>query len=380
MMKSIINRMVATEVIVHAREGYVDRPAFGPSIFDKTSKWIIELHTDDGLIGFGETPRGAGIGQVNRAARHVMGKALSSIGWAHPVDPNLDDNDMFGHHDPPVPHRLHERDFGLDGGGIGIGIAVEDLIARAAGIRLCELLGGAHREWIPTDWWLGRSDPEHAARQMETGLKLGFNSLKMKGALEDDIVGIVRAVRKVAGDGTRVLVDPNRRFYRVAEAIPLAHELEPLGHVVFEDPFPFKLHDWQLFRQKTSIPLAAHAAVEPHLALAGDCCDYINLPGPSRKFIADAHMAARFGVPCWAGSGLELGILDAYILHYSAAAPTCVLPGDAQGHCIREDDLIEERFEIRDGAVRLPEGPGLGVTLDRIALGKYATNREEVTI
>jgi len=377
-MKSTIQRIVATEVIVHAREGYVDRPAFGPSIFDKASKWIIEMFTDDGLVGYGETHRGAGLGEVQWAARHVLGKPLSSLSWANPVPSNLDDNDMFGHRDPPVPHRPYEHDFGIGSGGLAIGVAVCDLISKAAGMRMCDLFGGAHRQWVPTDWWMGRSDPEHAARQMEVALKLGFNSLKMKAALEDDIVGIVRAIKKVAGQKTRVLIDPNRRFYRVAEAIPLARELEPLGNVVFEDPFPFKAHDWQLFRQKTTIPLAAHAAVEPHLALAGDCCDYINLSPPAQKFIADARMAARFGVPCWAGSGLELGILDAYILHYSAAALTCALPGDAQGHLIREDDLIEQPFEIKDGAIRLPDGPGLGVTLDQVALKKYACSREEI--
>ena len=378
-MKSTIQRILATEVIVRAREGYVDRPAFGPSIFDKSSKWILELSTNDGLVGYGETPRRVGFGEVQWGAGQILGKPLATLSWARPVGSNLEANDMFGHRDPPVPHRLHERDFGMGGGGLGYAVAVGDLLAKAAGIRLCELFGGAHRECVPTDWWMGRSDPEHAARQMEAGLKLGFNSLKMKAALEDDVVGIVQAVKKVAGAVTRVLIDPNRRFYRVAEAIPLARELEPLGNVVFEDPFPFKPHDWQLFRQKTVIPLAAHGITEPHVALANDCCDYINLSYPADKFISDASMAARFDVPCWSGSGLELGIMDAYILHYSAAARTCVLPGDAQGHCIREDDLIEEPFTIRDGAIQLPQGPGLGVTLDQVALAKYAVRREEMT-
>jgi len=377
-MPSTIQRIRATEVIVHAREGYVDRPAFGPSLFDKQSKWMLELFTDDGLVGYGETPRGVGFGEVQWGAQHVLGRPLATLSWARPVGSNLDDNDMFGHHDPPVPHRLYERDFGVGGGGLGYAVAVGDLLAKSAGIRLCELFGGAWRQWVPTDWWMGRSDPEHAARHMEIGLGLGFKSLKMKAALEDDVVGIVKAIKKVAGDETRVLIDPNLRFYRVSEALCVAREMEPLGNVVFEDPFPFKLHDWHLFRQKTTIPLAAHG-VDPHVALANDCCDYINLSYPADKFIADANMAARFNVPCWAGSGLELGVLDAYILHFSAVARTCVLPGDAQGNFIREDDLIEEPFTVRDGAIRLPSGPGLGVTLDQAAVEKYAIRREALS-
>jgi len=48
------------------------------------------------------------------------------------------------------------------------------------------------------------------------------------------------------------------------------------------------------------------------------------------------------------------------------------IPGDAFGHRLRCDDLIEEEFEIKDGAIKLPEGPGLGITLDKKAMAKYA--------
>lgn len=367
-----LTKIIATEVVVHARDGYVDRPAFGPSLFDKTSKWMIELQTDSGLVGYGETPRGASLGQIQWAATQVLGKSLLEIPWGRPVPSNLTSNDMFGHLDPPVPHRPYERDFGNNGGDIGVELAVHDLLGKATGLRACDLYGGAQREWVPTCWWMGRSDPEHAARHMEIGLKLGFNSMKMKGAAEDDIVGIVKSIKNVAGDDTEVIIDPNRRFYRTCEAIDIAHQLEPFGNVILEDPMPFDIAEWQLFRQKTSIPLAMHCATEHHIALANHCCDYVTMAYPAKGFLGIAHMAACFGVLCWAGSGVELGILDAYILHFSSAARNCVLPGDAFGHRLREDDLIEEELEIKDGAIKLPDKPGLGVTLDKKAMARYA--------
>ena len=378
---SRINRITATQVIVHAKEGFVDREGFGPSIFDKGWKWIIEIHTDDGLVGYGETPRLVGRGEVEWAAQNVIGQRLRDIPWASPIPPDFTDHDMFGHKDPPVPNRLYERDFSTTRGDLGVVIALQDLIAKSADMRLCELIGGPHRERVATDWWMGRTDEEHAARQMQAGLELGYRTVKIKAAAEDDIVGIVRAIKNVAGPQTRVLIDPNLRFYRLCESIRIARQIEDAGfdHVVFEDPFPFDIREWQLFRQKTSIPLACHTATALHTALADRCCDYVNINFPGHKFLGDAHMVAQFGAQCWIGAGIDLGILDTYMLHYAAAARACALPGDAVGHDIRVDDLIEQPLRPRDGLITLPEGPGLGVTLDRGALKKFAVETWETT-
>ena len=380
-MTSRIEHINATQVIVHAKDGYVDREGFGPSIFDKGPKWIIEMRTDDGLIGYGETPRNVPLAEVQWAAQQILGKPLRQIAWAAPFSPDFTDHDMFGHVDPPVLPRLYEQDFGMSRGALGVVVALQDLIAKSAGMRLCDLIGGPYRQQVATDWWMGRTDSEHAARQMQAGLDLGYKTVKIKAAAEDDIVGITKAVKKVAGATTRVLIDPNMRFYRCSEAIAIAQKIEDarLENVVFEDPFPFDIHEWQLFRQKTSIPLVNHCGAPIHCALANHCCDYVNINFPGYKFLGDAHMVAAFGALCWIGAGVDLGIFDAYMLHYASAARVCVLPGDAVGHDIRVDDLIVEKLQAHDGVINLPEGPGLGVTLDHDAVKKYAKESWEIT-
>ncbi len=373
-MTSRIKHVKATQVIVHAKGGYVDRAGFGPSIFDKGPKWIIEIQADDGSVGYGETPRNVGLGNIQYATKHILGKTLAQIPWAAPIPPNFSNHDMFGHKDPPVPHRLYERHFGTDRGALGVVIALQDLIAKSIDMRLCDLIGGPHREQIATDWWMGRTDAEHAAKQMQAGLESGYNSVKIKAAAEDDLVAIVSAIKKVAGEQTRVLIDPNLRFYRLSESIRIAHQIEDAGftNVVFEDPFPFDLHEWGLFREKTSLPLACHTATSLHNALANRCCDYVNINFPGHKFLGDAHMVGEFGSLCWIGAGIDLGILDAYMLHYASAARVCVLPGDAVGHDIRVDDLIQEKLQAHNGTIDLPQGPGLGVTVDPDALERFA--------
>ncbi len=377
-MSSTIVHITATQVIVRAKEGYVDRDGFGPSIFDKGPKWMIEIHTDDGLIGYGETPRNVGLGEVQWAVQQVIGKPLREIPWAQPVPTDWGAHDALGHKDPPVPHRLYERDMGTNGGTMGVMIAVQDLIAKAANMRLVDLFGGAARQAVRTDWWVGRTDPAHITRQMQIGVEMGYNSIKIKAAAEDDIPAIVKAYKQVAGDEARMVIDPNQRFYRCGEAVRIARSIEQYENVTFEDPFPFDIDEWRLFRQKTIVPICMHCTTSLHIALANRCCDYVNLVYPAAKFLGDAHMAAQFGMLCWSGSGVELGVLDAYMMHFSAAARICVLPGDAFGHDLREDDLINEKLQAKSGEIPLPDGPGLGVSIDHDALSHYKKDQWEL--
>lgn len=379
-MATIIDRVTATEVIVHAREGYVDRPAFGASIFDKASKWLLEISTSDGLVGYGESSRGVSRADVEHSARAILGRPLLDFPWGAQTPPDFSDNDMFGHQAPPVPHRLHERSFGASAGMQAVRVALDDLLAKRQGVPLHDLFGGACRHRVPTSWWMGRTDAEHAARQMAIGVELGFTGVKFKAAAEDDVVGAVRAIKAVAGDRATVGIDPNLRFYRLSEAARIARQLEPFDGIVLEDPFPFDLEEWRLLRQKTSVPLALHSGGQLHVALANHCCDYVNLGGSPATFMANAHMAACYNVLCWHGSGLELGILDAYRLHLAAATRTCVVPGDSVGHLIRQDDLIEEALVVEDGAIRVPSGPGLGVTPDRSAIDHHTCSRMELSV
>ncbi|MAE64763.1 MAG: hypothetical protein CMJ18_10895 [Phycisphaeraceae bacterium] len=375
---SRIEHIRATEVVVHAKDGYVDRPGFGPSIFDKGPKWLIEIRTDDGLVGCGETPRNVGRAAVEAAARQVLGKPLRDIPWAQPIPPDWSTHDALGHVNPPVPHRFYEVEVHTPGAEMGVMIAVQDLIARSADMRLVDLFGGAEREAVPVDWWVGRTDPAHITEQMQIGLRLGYRSIKMKAAAEDDIPGIVSAYKMIAGVSARMVIDPNQRFYRCSEAVRIARRVEQHDNIIFEDPFPFDPDEWRQFRASTTVPICMHCGTRPHVAMAAHCCDYVNLCYPAARFLGDAYIASQFGMLCWSSSGVELGVLDAYILHYSAAARTCVLPGDAFGHDLRENDLINETLQAVDGHIDLPSGPGLGVTIDEDALSHYRKDAFEL--
>ena len=92
--------------------------------------------------------------------------------------------------------------------------------------------------------------------------------------------------------------------------------------------------------------------------------------GPARKIAAVAEAA---GLTCTVGSNLELGVASAAMAHL-AAATTGIgaeeFPCDILGPLGYEHDLLAEPLEFRDGAIRVPSGPGLGVSLDEAQLAR----------
>jgi muconate cycloisomerase len=132
--------------------------------------------------------------------------------------------------------------------------------------------------------------------------------------------------------------------------------------------------DWYvLFRQKTTVPVAMHLG-DPRdviMAIKREAVDYFNLAGPMASFVKVAAIADAAGIPCWHGSGVDLGIRDASYVHACAAARSCTLASDIIGNFLREDDLIVEPLRIERGYAVVPQGPGLGVHLDAAALEHY---------
>jgi L-alanine-DL-glutamate epimerase-like enolase superfamily enzyme len=182
----------------------------------------------------------------------------------------------------------------------------------------------------------------------------------------------VAAVRRAAPDFAIVL-DPNERFEDPEGARRISRQLESYEGVLFESPVPQERLDWyaQLRReipQKIALHLTSLQQLLP--ALRQEAADCYNLLGPLVEFGEWARLAQAAGCPTWRGTGMDLGIRDMSSVH-AAAAAGCRLPSDIIGHLLREDDLIAEPIPFCEGALRVPDAPGLGVALDREALEKY---------
>jgi muconate cycloisomerase len=357
-------------VVVPTVPGSVHSEVYGPAGWDEVSKQILRLHTDDGILGIGETSRGCPLEVVKAGAKALEGRdptrlALQSIFADAAPGPRAETTRSWENL-PTAGHGPAYEAFEM---------AVFDILGKARGVPVHMLLGGAFRDRVPADYWMGQQTPEESAATALRGKERGFHGVKIKCTVDEPIVPRLRAICDACGPEFKVTVDPNTRFYRPAEAIAVAKEFERIGNVAcLEDPVAKWNLDWyRQIRAATSIPVALHLG-NPHEiinAIKAEAVDFMNLNGSMVQFVKNAAIAEAAGIPCWHGSGCDLGITETAYLHAAAVAPNCVLASDLVGSWTRADDLIVEGIRFENGHALLPTRPGLGCELDMDAVERY---------
>ncbi len=348
---------------VHS-EGVQDKlcapdPVTGRSLnFWEFRKWIIELEADSGLIGLGEPRRGDLYGPLKEHADLIRGRTLQELPIGNLPLPCGDTYESY------IIYEAYE-------------MAWLDLLGKHLGVPVHHLLGGKRVDRVPIDFWMGRGTPEDTGARAAKGLAMGFCGMKMKCALGDPIAERVAAVRSVAPDFSIVL-DPNERFEDPEGAIRVSRSLESFDRVTFESPVPQDRLDWYVdLRTKIPQTIALHLTSMGQLlpAIRADAADDYNLLGALKPFVEWATLVHHAGGRTWRGSGMDLGIRDMSSVH-AAAAAGCQLPCDIIGNLLREDDLIVHPIAFENGALTVPDAPGLGVELDREALEHYRVSVE----
>jgi muconate cycloisomerase len=326
--------------------------------FDQIWKYIYRVKTDEGIEGLGESYRGVNPQVVNGIISGLVGR-------------------------DPMEMNLRELPIAWSREYDGFEAAIFDVVGKKLGVPAYRLLGGAYRDGIDVDSWTGRRSTADAIRKAKEACVAGFHGIKFKCNLQDDVVAWAEGIREVCGPGFRIVLDPNSRFDRPAEVMRFARQLEAAGNIqCLEDPVPrWNLQWYRLLREKTALPIALHVAL-PYMdlgqvlqdtikAIQLEAVDYFNFNGGIANFVRMADIADAAGIPCWHGSEVDLGILEAAYFHACAAARNCVLRSDIFGELVREDDLIVEPIAIQNGRAHVPQRPGLGVELDFQALEKY---------
>lgn len=361
-------------VVVPTIPGRVHSPEYAEKTgWDEVPKHILRLHTDTEYYGIGETGRGMPIEQVREGAHKLLGQDPETIILQNIYGPMADGTEK-------------QLTVGRGPAYNAFEIAVFDLVGRIRRLPVHALLGGAVRSRVRADYWMGHQTPEDGKRSVERALKYGFKGVKIKCRIQEPMVERLRAMLEVAGPEFKVTVDPNERFYTAEQTIELAKHLEELGNVeVFEDPIPKSdIVGYEKIHAAVNLPIAMHLGDGPGIirairAGAGKgVVDCVNLGGSMVGFLRNAAVAEAAGLPCWHGSGNDLGIIDTSYVHAAAAAPNCTMASDFVGSWTREDDLIVEPIPFADGLVPIPMKPGLGCEIDDVALERYTKAHEEV--
>jgi O-succinylbenzoate synthase len=261
-------------------------------------------------------------------------------------------------------------------------MAVLDAELRAAGVSFADHLG-AVADRVPSGVSVGiQPSIPQLLDAVDGYLAEGYLRIKLKIEPGWDVEP-VRAVRERFGDAVLLQVDANTA-YRLSDARHLAR-LDAFDLLLVEQPLPeddVRGHAELARVVRTPICLdesvvSARAAAD---AIALGACSVVNIKAGRVGGYLEARrvhdVCAANGVPVWCGGMLETGLGRAANVAL-AALPGFVLPGDtsASRRYYRED--LTEPFELQDGHLAVPTGPGLGREPRAAALEEFTTSVEE---
>jgi glucarate dehydratase len=271
-----------------------------------------------------------------------------------------------------------------------------DLMGKATGRPLCQLLGGRMRTEIPMIAYMffreraadgrgGEQTPEallEATREIVE--RTGVGTIKVKGGvLDPDTELRTTALVREAFPDHRLRFDPNS-LWSVETSIRYGRRFEELDLEFYEDPC-WGIEGMSRVARAVRIPLATNMCTLdldeiPQTIRLGaigvqllDPCDW----GGITPFMQAAAAYQVFQVGIGMHSGGEAGISTALQLQLAAALP--VLPYAIDSHYHHQtDDVITTPFRYERGSFELPGGPGLGVEIDEERLARLeALNERE---
>ncbi|MEE8333325.1 MAG: enolase C-terminal domain-like protein, partial [Alphaproteobacteria bacterium] len=272
-----------------------------------------------------------------------------------------------------------------------VDLAAHDLAGRTAGVPVWQLLGGKVRDRVPVTHSIGLLPIEDAVEECRKVVGEGIRTIKIKIGVEPARdVEIVRRVRDAVGDATDLCVDANQGYATPRDAVRTIRAMEPYRLKYAEQPvegidrMAEVLHALETPVMADESAWTARDVLEIFRAKAADIVSiYTTKPGGlhGAMEVAAAARAARF--PCNVNGSVETGVGNLANIHLAAAAIpvtlSCVVPvstpAEAQsgnvGGIYYIDDLIREPFRLEDGAVVVPDGPGMGIEVDEAKIEKY---------
>ena len=339
---------------------------------------IVEVETDTGLIGLGEMGGG---GESAEAVFRAMKQYL--VG-----------------HDPV---RLEEMRFlianptaSLYNNRTQVLAALEfaclDILGQAWGVPVCDILGGRLRDRVPfaAYCFFRYANPKTGEGEVRTidqvlanaeclKRRFGFTSHKMKAGVfhpDYELEGYRALAAKFPGDNVRF--DPNG-VWSTEQAIRFGQGIEGLRNDYLEDPV-YGLNGMRRVRQMVRVPLATNTVVVNFEQLSANALDTAvdvilldtTFWGGIRPCIKAAGVCETFQLGVAVHSSGELGIQLASMLHLGAVIPNLSFAADAHYHHLTDDIIEGGLMPYSSGSIAVPDGPGLGVRLNRDKLREYS--------
>jgi len=346
---------------------------------------IVEVETDEGIVGLGE------MGGGGESAEAIF-RSMKSYLLGH--DPARIEEMRFKIANPTAS-LYNNRTQVL----AALEFACLDILGKKWNAPVYDILGGKLQDRVPFASYLFfrypgpggkgevRTVDQMVAHVKDLKAKYGFTSHKLKGGVFAPeveleyyraIASAVGADKGIGRKGDRVRFDPNGVF-SAEQAIRFGLAIEDLNNDYYEDPV-FGINALRRVREMVRIPTATNTVVVGFEQLSANildrAVDVILLDttfwGGIRQCVKAAGVCETFQFGVAVHSSGELGIQLSTMLHLGAVIPNLSFAADAHYHQLADDIIVGGKMKYENGSIKVPDGPGLGVQLDREKLGKYA--------
>jgi glucarate dehydratase len=338
---------------------------------------IVEVETDSGLIGLGEMGGGgeSAEGVFRSLKNYLVGRDPGRLEEMRFLIAN------------PTASLYNNRTQVL----AALEFACLDILGQAWSVPVHQILGGKLRERVPfaSYCFFRYANPAKGINEVRTAEQViafarkakeqhGFTTHKMKAGVfpPEHELELFRALAKAFPED-RVRFDPNG-VWSTEQAIRFGQGIEDLNNDYLEDPV-YGLNGMRRTRGKVRMPLATNTVVVNFEQLAANvldpAVDVILLDttfwGGIRPCVKAAGVCETFQLGVAVHSSGELGIQLATMLHLGAVIPNLSFAADAHYHHLTDDIIEGGLMKYEGGMIKVPDGPGLGVKLNRDKLREY---------
>lgn len=334
---------------------------------------IIEVHSE-GLVGWGEC-----------VASHDPGYSYETVGTSMHILRDFIVPSLLGQ-DVKDALDFQQRVSGIRGHHLakaGMEMALWDLLGKRENKSLRELFGGV-RDKVEVGVSIGiQESDQRLVRSAAEYVGQGYARVKIKIKPNRDVEDTAAVRREFPN--LRLQVDANSA-YSLGDA-PSLKPLDDLGLLLIEQPlFEDDIWDHHKLQAQFKTPICLDESIvsprHARYAIEMNACKIINIKagrlGGLSQGVLVHDLCQQHEMPVWCGGMLETGIGRASNLAL-ASLPNFTLPGDVSASDrYYQKDITNERFVLNsDSTIDVPNGAGLGVTIDENALRAYTLKKEK---
>ncbi len=331
------------------------------------TRLVVEITTQGGLKGYGETI----------CLLDAIPAVLDHVVMPCAIGKSVDQTESLYRHVLGAGYYHHKRAAVM--AICAVEMAMWDAFGKACGQPLHRLWGGAWRDPISICAYLLQSDGDRCVADARDFQRRGYTSFKLKiGFDEASDIALTRAVRDCLGPGAPLRLDVNGAWTPGTARRQLS-KLAEFDPVYVEQPLELDdLEGHAQLRNLQAIPIAldesAYTLNDVGNIVRAGAADVILLDpheaGGLWQTVKAAAIAESVGIPVTLHCGGELGLSQAAYLHLAASIPNMTLAIDNERDYL-DGDVITAPFDVREGRLAVPQGPGLGVEVDLSAVDHF---------